>query len=252
MRSVEGRCLIPRRRHSTTGTASGNAMPTLIAVRTDVVAASAPARIAAIGVTPTVHAVIAAFARPSTSRRSTVWRSVTAWMLNTTDRPSPISWCVHRSAIASACPRASGMHAPAVTTMIAEITIVLPRPRERAIGRARNAPAIEPTPPIAMITPNVACVSPSVRRQYSVYSAAKNPIRQVPDHLRDRDRPNELGAEDRAHADPEVARGLPHALRHAERRGVGSDRRLDLADPAEHHRRPHVAERVEHDRERRT
>ena len=44
------------------------------------------------GSTPAVHTWIAAFARPSISFGSTVWRSVTAWMMNATAKPSLSSW----------------------------------------------------------------------------------------------------------------------------------------------------------------
>ena len=155
--------------HSTNGTHNGIARPIQIANRIDVAAATTPAAIAMNGTTPVMHAVIAAFARPSTSRRNTVWRSVIAWMLKTTEKPSPTSCCATSKPSTIACePRASGMHRPLSDTNTDAITIVHPTPKELASLRARPAPMIEPTPPIAMITPNVACDSPRVRKQNSV------------------------------------------------------------------------------------
>lgn len=171
----------PRRGQSNSGATSPISTPIQIANRVPATSAITPAMIAAIGSIPDVTTWIAAFARPSVSRGSTVWRSVTAWITNATEKPSERSWCAIRNPTISAYePAAAELPASGMNSAHAsestDVTIsVRPSPRRRTSAREISAPASAPTPPMPMMTPNVPSDSRSSRRQNSVYSARKNP-----------------------------------------------------------------------------
>ena len=77
--------------HSRSGAVSPISIPVHTAARIPISDASPPAISAEITSMPVVATWIAALARPSTSRGSAVWRTVTATMTNATASPSPNS-----------------------------------------------------------------------------------------------------------------------------------------------------------------